>query len=71
MSDFQGRPFRAERASQLELLLRQVITRYILREQLEGYLGSLFIEQLALEIAEALRADARALGKKLGDLPPI
>jgi hypothetical protein len=39
---------------------------------MEGYLGSRFVEELSHEIAEALRADAKALGESLArELPDM
>ena len=53
--------------SPLELFLRRIITVYILRTKMQGYLGSRFINELAVEIAAALREDAKALKKKRAD----
>jgi hypothetical protein len=60
---FGDRPAVTE--SQLELLLRQTIAKYILDHEMQMWLGSRFRDELAFEIAEALRADARALGESL------
>lgn len=51
--------------SQLEMLLRREIASYVLAQHMESYLSSRFVEELAHAVAEALRADARALAAVL------